>query len=143
MTFKKLSEIFKKYNIPEDAVIQSDSGWECGETDCDGVFYNERENIVMLTQRYTKPYVYYCSDYYDSDKGKSKGWINISEMNNNHLNIKPPLKPDGTIPHLPDPPESEIYYEGFFTPFKRVSKDYVPLHRLIINKITKRMRGIN
>lgn len=137
MTFKKLSEIFKKYNIPEDAVIQSDSGWECGETDCDGVFYNERENIIMLTQRYTEPYVGYCSGYYDSDKGKSEGWVNISEMTNNHLNIKPPLKSDGTIPNLPDPPEPDYYYEGFFTPFKRVDKNYVPLHRRIINKIFK------
>lgn len=59
------------------------------------------------------------------------------------LNIKPPLKSDGTILNLPDPPEPEYYYEGFFTPFKRVDKNYVPLHRRIINKIVIRMCGIN
>lgn len=54
------------------------------------------------------------------------------------LNIKPPLKANGEIPVLPKPPEPEYYYEGFFTPFKRVDKNYVPLHRRIINKIIKR-----
>lgn len=58
----------------------------------------------------------------------------------NQLNIKPPLKSDGTIPNLPDPPEPEYYYEGFFTPFKRVDKNYVPLHRRIVLNILKKRK---
>ncbi len=141
MTFKQLSELLKFYNISDDVIIQNDSGWECCETDCDGVFYNAQQNIIMLTQKYTEPYVSYSSAYYDSDEGKAEGWVNISTMNCNHLNINPPLKSDGTTPNLPDLPEPEIHYEGFFTPFKRVDKNYVPLHRRIFNKLFKRMRG--
>lgn len=45
--FKKLVE---KYNIPDDAEMYSDSGWECSETDMDGVWYNEKRNEIIFTQ---------------------------------------------------------------------------------------------
>lgn len=39
-------------------------------------------------------------------------------MNNSdslRMNIIPPKNKDGIIPKLPEPPESDIIYEGFFT----------------------------
>lgn len=36
--------------IPENASIESDSGWECGPSDCDRAFYNRKENRLVLTQ---------------------------------------------------------------------------------------------
>lgn len=50
MTFEYLSEIIRKYNIPHNVRMMSDSGWECDATDMNGVFYNEKENIIVFTQ---------------------------------------------------------------------------------------------
>lgn len=50
MTFKKLTKIIIDNNISEDVELQSDSGWECGETDMDGVYYNKKENLIIFTQ---------------------------------------------------------------------------------------------
>lgn len=50
MTFEKLSKIIEKYNIPKDVVLLSDSGWECSETEMQGVFYNREENKIIFTQ---------------------------------------------------------------------------------------------
>ena len=49
MTVGKLAQILKENNIPEDAVMLSDSGWECCETDMDGVYYNEETNKLVFT----------------------------------------------------------------------------------------------
>ena len=40
MKLNKLLELINKHNIPDDVLIQSDSGWECDATDMDGVYYN-------------------------------------------------------------------------------------------------------
>ena len=48
MTWGLLKEVLK--DIPEDAVIMSDSGWECDPTDTNGVWYDEESNVVYLTQ---------------------------------------------------------------------------------------------
>lgn len=68
MTAGELFNIFKLNNIPDDAVLMSDSGWECDATDMDGVYYNKSENTVVFTQ---EPYLY--DDYY-----KSSDWELIS-----------------------------------------------------------------
>ena len=41
MTFEQLSNIIAENNIPHDVELQSDSGWECCETDMNGVYYDE------------------------------------------------------------------------------------------------------
>ena len=41
MTVCELINIFKQNNIPNDAILMSDSGWECFATDMDGVYYNK------------------------------------------------------------------------------------------------------
>lgn len=50
MTFKILQKIISANNIPEDVTLMSDSGWECSETDMDGVYYNPKENVIIFTQ---------------------------------------------------------------------------------------------
>ena len=62
MTLKLLKEICERNNIPEDARLLSDSGWECDETEMDGVWYEPMCNVVIFTQggRYESPYRYTC-----------------------------------------------------------------------------------
>lgn len=60
MTYKKLKEIIEKNNIPEDVKFESDSGWECGPTDMDGIYYNKSENTIVFTQGYWHD-PYYCN----------------------------------------------------------------------------------
>jgi hypothetical protein len=50
MTFAKLNKIIEENHIPHDVKLMSDSGWECGATDMDGVFYNREKNEIVFTQ---------------------------------------------------------------------------------------------
>lgn len=50
MTIGEFKKIIIKNNIPEDVTMLSDSGWECSETDMDGVWYNEEEKTIVFTQ---------------------------------------------------------------------------------------------
>ena len=50
MKLNKLLELINKHNIPDDVLIQSDSGWECDATDMDGVYYNRKLNVIVFTQ---------------------------------------------------------------------------------------------
>lgn len=40
----------KEFNIPDDVVFQSDSGWECGPTDMDAIYYNKENNTLTFEQ---------------------------------------------------------------------------------------------
>lgn len=66
MTVGKFAQIIKENNIPEDAVMLSDSGWECCSTDMDGVYYNKETNELVFTQRGDK----YEREYYDKPEWK-------------------------------------------------------------------------
>ena len=55
MTFRLLKQVFAENNIPEDANLESDSGWECDPTDIDGIYYNRKTNTVMFTQYAPNP----------------------------------------------------------------------------------------
>ena len=50
MTFKELGDVIKANNIPEDVKLMSDSGWECNETEMDGIWYNRKLNTIIFTQ---------------------------------------------------------------------------------------------
>lgn len=50
MTFKKLKQIIKDNNIPEDVHLLSDSGWEVDETEMNGIWYNADRNEMVFTQ---------------------------------------------------------------------------------------------
>lgn len=50
MTFELLNKIVEENNIPKDVKMMSDSGWECSETEMDGVYYNKEKNELVFTQ---------------------------------------------------------------------------------------------
>lgn len=50
MTYGLLKQIFEENNIPDDAKLMSDSGWECDPTEMDGIYYCEEDNEVVFTQ---------------------------------------------------------------------------------------------
>lgn len=50
MTFVKLQQIMKENGIPHDVQLQSDSGWECCETEMNGVYYDSKEKRLIFTQ---------------------------------------------------------------------------------------------
>lgn len=64
MTFKRLSDIIKEHDIPENVRLMSDSGWECNETEMNGIWYNPELNTIIFTQGN------YCEhdNWYDKDR---------------------------------------------------------------------------
>lgn len=52
MTLSMLNKILYDNRIPEDAKLRSNSGWECGDTEIDMVYYNSKTNVLMLTRRW-------------------------------------------------------------------------------------------
>ena len=63
MTIGEFSKLIKDNNIPEDAIMLSDSGWECGPSDMDGIYYSEGKNEIMITQEGNK-----YDRYYDNEE---------------------------------------------------------------------------
>ena len=61
MTLKDLIEITQKYDIPQNATLMSDSGWECCATDMDGAYYNAGTNTIVFTQELDVNDVYFKS----------------------------------------------------------------------------------
>ena len=61
MTLCALKQICEKHNIPDDVTLMSDSGWECDSTHMDGVYYNEKDNVIVFTQ-YPTSYDYYFKE---------------------------------------------------------------------------------
>ena len=54
MTISDILTIIGRNNIPYNAKIESDSGWECGATAVDGVYYNKCTNTIVLVRRCTE-----------------------------------------------------------------------------------------
>ena len=48
MTYGELKYILNKNSISSDAHFLSNSGWECGETEMNGVYYNPDKNEVWF-----------------------------------------------------------------------------------------------
>lgn len=48
ITVEKLIELMKENNIPMNAKLTSDSGWECCATDVESVFYDSAKNEIVL-----------------------------------------------------------------------------------------------
>lgn len=58
MTVNEFDDKIRKNKVPGDAVIMSDSGWECDPTDCSRIFFDEENNVIVLTQdNYPSAYV--------------------------------------------------------------------------------------
>lgn len=66
MTYKELKEILTRNNIPEDTTLMSDSGWECGATDMDGIYYNKKLNVVVFRQD--------IDSKFEREYTEEKGW---------------------------------------------------------------------
>ena len=49
MTMELLYRIIEENNIPSDVRFMSDSAWEGGPTEMDGVFYNRESNTIVFT----------------------------------------------------------------------------------------------
>lgn len=70
MTIEILKDLCRKYHIPPDVELFSDSGWECGPTDMNGVYYNaERQAIVFSQGRYFEDWSKSVDKTYSSDDG--------------------------------------------------------------------------
>lgn len=72
MTLELLNKIIEEHNIPKTVRLLSDSGWECSETEMDGVFYNRNENKLVITQD---------GSYYDHAWFRKDGWELIYGVN--------------------------------------------------------------
>ncbi len=66
MTIEKFKKIIEEFNIPEDVTMLSDSGWECSETDMDGIWYNEEKKEIVFTQD---------GDEFESRYFDKLGWV--------------------------------------------------------------------
>lgn len=53
MAYHKLAYLLYKHSIPESVTMKSDSGWECGPSEMNGVYYNIVENIIIFTQEFS------------------------------------------------------------------------------------------
>ena len=65
MTLEKLIYKFLNYNIPLSVRLMSDSGWECNETDMDGIYYNKKLNVIVFRQDISE---------YETKYTKENGW---------------------------------------------------------------------
>lgn len=63
MTFEMLEKIIEENDIPKDVILRSNSGWECCETEMDGVWYLKEENVIHFTQHGCSP------NYIEMDRG--------------------------------------------------------------------------
>ena len=75
MTIGELKGLIQQYKIPDETIMLSDSGWECCETEMDGVYYNAEKKIIVFTQ--------YCSEYehYDirNQENRRKWFLEVDE----------------------------------------------------------------
>ena len=55
MTFGQLYNIIVDNNIPDDAHLMSDSGWECNATEMNGVYYDKFKKLIVFTQEGEPP----------------------------------------------------------------------------------------
>lgn len=105
MTVKELNRLLTANNIQEDARLMSDSGWECGATDMDGVFYNPKDNIVVFDQSYE------YSKYNDKPE-----WIKVEVKTGHWIDDKCSICGKG-IEDLIDSPELYEIARPNFCPF--------------------------
>ena len=46
----KMKEIMDRNGVPGNARLMSNSGWELGATDMDGIIWNPEENVIHFVQ---------------------------------------------------------------------------------------------
>lgn len=75
MTFKEMKDLLEKNNIPDDAQMLSNSGWECGATSVEACYYSSSKNEIHLVQEILNPNIEYDEDTLKSGDEKSSDWI--------------------------------------------------------------------
>ena len=50
MTLEKMKEIMDRNGVPGNARLMSNSGWELGATDMNGILWNPEENVIHFVQ---------------------------------------------------------------------------------------------
>lgn len=76
MSFVELMKLLSENNIPVDVHFMSDSGWECGPTEMDGVYYNKGENLIVFTQEQGE-----YDEYWNAE-----GWTPLKTGNGSYAN---------------------------------------------------------
>lgn len=81
ITFKQLQAFIEKEGIDPDVHLLSDSGWECGSTDMDGLYYNKKQNVIVFTQGGSMG-LSYALNYKPSD-----GWVYYENFKRKRQNL--------------------------------------------------------
>lgn len=76
MTFVELKALIEKNKIPESAKLMSNSGWECGATEVDALYYSPSKNEIHLVQNSSG--TKYNEDMLKSYEQKAHDWILLS-----------------------------------------------------------------
>ena len=50
MTLEKMKERMERNGVPGNVRLMSNSGWELGATDMDGILWNPEENVIHFVQ---------------------------------------------------------------------------------------------
>lgn len=64
---RDLLQAISKYNIPPTAKINLATGWECGPTGADALYYNVSENTLVISDQ--------CDHWFES-----ADWILIGKL---------------------------------------------------------------
>jgi hypothetical protein len=74
MTYRELKEIIEKNDIPENVRIMSNSGWECGATPIEGIYYSKSKNEIHLVSidEFEEEYV---EDHLMKHEKRAHDWI--------------------------------------------------------------------
>lgn len=88
MRIDLLLNLMEKHNIPKNVTIQSDSGWECCETDMDGIYYNRRSNTLIFTQSGTVYDKWFHSPDWELIYGNNKLCQHCEHLKNGECIVK-------------------------------------------------------
>ena len=80
MTLGKFKEICQQNNIPDDVELLSDSGWECCETDMNGVWYSKEANCIVFTQGHSIDYILEWEEKYYLKERKREDGSNFEDF---------------------------------------------------------------
>lgn len=50
MTVEEFIKRIDNAEVPYNATILSDSGWECDPTECSRILFDQEDNVIVLTQ---------------------------------------------------------------------------------------------
>ena len=72
MTVGLFKQIMEENHILDDVTMLSNSGWECGPSEMDGIYYNPSEKTVTFTQAGTFDDLEFDDDHFELLHGYNK-----------------------------------------------------------------------